>query len=101
MPFTAKQWLRYSFATLSYGFVRSTTYDYESRKIYLNRKVDELEEKDMLLIDQTGRVLTRTCTAVLLWPVMLGDDLARLECFVRGRNPLEYGIGRRNNHTTN
>ncbi len=48
------------------------------------------EEKDMLLVDKMGRITSRTCAAVIMWPGMMGEDLARLECAMRGKDSSEY-----------
>ncbi len=48
------------------------------------------EAKDMLLVDKMGRITSRTCAAVIMWPGMMGEDLARLECAMRGKDSSEY-----------
>ncbi len=83
---------RYLCVTLSYGFVRAVTYDYEGTKNYYNQKTQEFETKPMLYIDDIGRVLFRTLAAGTAWPIMLSDDLARLECAARGKDPAEYSL---------
>lgn len=75
---------------LSYGFTRSVTYDFKDTKKYYNRNTGELEKKDMLLVDKIGRISRQTFAAVFLWPGMLGEDLARLECAVKGKDVREY-----------
>ncbi len=81
---------RYLNVTLSYGFARAVTYDYEGTKNYFNQKTRDFETKPMLYIDVVGRVLSRTLAAGTAWPFMLSYDLARLECAVRGKDPVEY-----------
>jgi hypothetical protein len=44
----------------------------------------------MLLVDKMGRITSRTCAAVIMWPGMMGEDLARLECAMRGKDSSEY-----------
>jgi hypothetical protein len=75
---------------LAYGFTRSVTYDYKSSKRYSNEVTDRREEKDMLLVDKIGRITGQSCAALIMWPGMLGEDLARLECAVRGKNVKEF-----------
>ena len=75
---------------LAYGFTRSVTYDYKGTKQYRNEVTDRCEEKDMLLVDKIGRITGQSCAAPILWAAMLGEDLARLECAVRGKNAREY-----------
>ena len=76
--------------TLVYGFTRAVTYDYKRSKRYYNQKTGEYEQKEMLLIDKIGTISGNTLAAVAVWPVMLGEDLARLECAVKGKDPAEY-----------
>lgn len=76
--------------TLLYGFGRAVTYDYEGTKKYWNKKQERYEKKEMLMLDKIGRVSIKSFAAIILWPGMLGDDLARLECRVRGKDVEEY-----------
>ena len=71
---------------LVYGFARAVTYDYKGSKKYYNDNTRTYENKEMLLVDKIGRVSTNTLAAVLAWPFMLGDDLARLECTIKGKD---------------
>ncbi len=66
------------------------TYDYKGTKRYYNEVTDRREEKDMLLVDKIGRITGGTCAALIMWPGMVGEDLARLECAVRGKDVGEY-----------
>jgi predicted patatin/cPLA2 family phospholipase len=84
----------YVFVTAGYGFVRSVTYDYSHTKEYFNTKKYAIETKQMLLTDHLGRITSRTLAAVFAWPWMLGEDLTRLECAVRGKDYAEYGVER-------
>jgi hypothetical protein len=77
-------------SALAYGFTRAVTYDYKSSKRYYNDKTGESEDKEMLLVDKIGRISGMTAAAILLWPGMIGEDLARLECAVKGKDPKEY-----------
>lgn len=75
---------------LAYGFTRAVTYDYQSTKKYYNEITDRREEKDMLIVDKIGCITGKTCAALFLWPGMLGEDLGRLECAVKGKDAREY-----------
>ncbi len=44
----------------------------------------------MLVLDKIGRVMSKSFAAIIMWPGMLGDDLTRLECRVRGKDTEEY-----------
>ncbi len=66
------------------------TYDYQSTKKYYNKITYESEVKDMLLVDKIGRISGNTCAALIAWPAMLGEDLAKLECAVKGKDVKEY-----------
>jgi hypothetical protein len=75
---------------ITYGFVRSVTYDYKGTKRYYNEVTEKREEKEMLLVDKIGRITGGSCAALFIWPVMLGEDLVRLECAVKGKDTREY-----------
>ena len=77
-------------ATMAYGFTRAVTYSYNGSSVYFNEKTGRSEQKEMLLTDKVGRVTKHTFAAMIVWPVMLSMDLARVECFVRGKDPAEY-----------
>jgi hypothetical protein len=77
-------------ATVSFGFVRAVTYDYDSVRKYFNKHTRELEPKEMLIVDKVGRVATMSVVAPVAWPLMVGKDLARLECWLTGKNLDEY-----------
>jgi hypothetical protein len=81
---------KYISATLLYGFVRASTYASRTEHYYFNSKTDAYEKKEMLLVDKIGRITGDTAVAIVLWPVMLGQDLAFLECKARGKDPAAY-----------
>jgi hypothetical protein len=72
--------------TLLYGFGRAVTYDYEGTGKYWNNKHERYELKEMLVLDKISRVMSKSFAAIIMWPVMFGDDLTRLECHARGKN---------------
>lgn len=76
--------------TLAYGFTRSVTYDYQHTMEYRNKEAGTYETKEMLVIDKIRRVCGHSVMAIGAWPFMLGEDLTRLECVIRGKNPREY-----------
>ena len=80
----------YVSTTLLYGFGRAVTYDYEGTKTYWNKKEECYEKKEMLILDKIGSVLFKSFATIIVWPGMLGDDLALLECRVRGLDIEEY-----------
>jgi hypothetical protein len=82
----------YVTSTMAYGFTRAVTYAYESSKRYYKGKTGECETKERLLVDKIGTIsgMTVTVAAILVWPGMLGEDLARVECLVKGKDPKEY-----------
>ena len=75
-----------------YGFTRAVTWDYAGSKEYYNARTHEYEIKEKLLVDKAWCVLDGTFSAYFAWPFMLGDDLTRLECAVKGRDAREYGL---------
>ena len=76
--------------TLAYGFTRAVTYNYEGKQRYYNAKTGNYELKDRLLIDQFGSVMAGSFAAIFLWAPMVGQDLAKLECKLRGKDIREY-----------
>ena len=76
--------------TLLYGFGRAVTYEYEGTGKYWNKKLERYETKDMLVLDKIGGVMAKSFGAIIMWPGMLGNDIARFECHVRGKDPEEY-----------
>jgi len=75
---------------LAYGFTRSVTYNYQSTKKYWNEITLDNEMKEMLLVDKMARITGQTCAALFIWPYMVGEDLTRLECAVKGKDIREY-----------
>jgi hypothetical protein len=71
---------------LAYGFTRSVTYDYKGTKKYNNQNTGEREEKDKLLVEKIVRIAGNTFAALIVWPGMLGEDLASLECVFKGKD---------------
>ena len=66
------------------------TYDYEGEKKYYNERKEKYEKKEMLILNKIGQTSLKTLAALFTWPVMLGDDLPRLECALRGKDHREY-----------
>ncbi len=76
---------RYVAVTMTYGAVRAVTYDSGKGTCdYYNAHTASLENKPMLFTHAMGRVVGRSFLAMLDWPSLLGQDIARLECAVRG-----------------
>lgn len=83
---------RYFCATMTYGFIRAVSYDYEGTKVYFNHKTMQYETKPLLYTDFAGRMFVRAFSAIVAWPYMMGEDFVRLECFMRGKDPAEYSV---------
>lgn len=90
--FVTKWVRRYAYATMTYGFGRAVTYDYKSSREYFNHKTYDFERKPPLVIDTISSTISHAFAAPFMWPTMLTEDLARLECVVRGRDSAEYGL---------
>ena len=76
--------------TLTYGFIRSVTYDWEGMRRYYQKSTGTYEKKEKLIVDKIGTVLSATFAAPTLWLWFLGKDLMRLECAVRGKDIADY-----------
>ena len=76
--------------TMGYGFWLTLTYERPSMKRYYNNKTERDEVKEMLVVDKIVQIIGTSCIAVFTWPWMLGYDLSRLECVLRGKNHEEY-----------
>ncbi len=81
----------YCCGTISYGFVRSVTYDWDGMRRYYQKSTGSYEKKEKLVVDKVGSVLFSTVAALSCWPFYLSRDLMRLECAVRGKAAAEYG----------
>jgi hypothetical protein len=91
---------RYVAVTMTYGAVRAVTYDRggvgDGNGNYYNTRTHALENKPMLFTHAVGHVVGRACVAVLDLPWLLGEDITRLECAVRGLPFAAYS--RRHDH---
>jgi len=81
----------YAHTTLAYGFTRAVTYNYEGQRDYFNERTRKYEPREKLVVDKLASVSGGTFAALFLWPRMLGQDMARLECYLRGKDASEYG----------
>jgi hypothetical protein len=78
-------------ATAVYGFTRAVTYDYDGTNKYYNRETKQFETKPLLITDNVGRITGKTFETMIFWPITMQKDVARLECFARGKDHKEYG----------
>ena len=76
---------------MSYGFIRSVTYDWDGMQRYYQKSTDSYEKKEKLVVDKVGSVLFNTVVAPSCWPFYLSRDMKCLECAVRGKAAAEYG----------
>ena len=84
----------YVLSVWTYGFTRAATWDRKDTQEYYNSITRRREVKDKLVVEKVGGAFAGGFIALFVWPFMLGEDLTRLECVVRGKNAREYGIGR-------
>ena len=82
---------RYAVGTFFYGFIHSTACEYCKTKRYFQKSTASYVAKEKLLIDKLGSTALGTVVAPFVWPLMVNEDLRRLECLVRGRDVAEYG----------
>ena len=94
ITFIARNAAKYVCGTATYGFVRSSTYDYKGTADYFNEKTHSYETKEMLWVDKGLRITSSSISATTVWPWMLSTDLTRLECAMRGLDSSEYGVGK-------
>ena len=71
---------------MSYGFVRSVTYEWRESREYYQQSTGFYVQKEMLFADKAGSVVSGTFGATLFWPSMILRDLMRVECALRGKN---------------
>jgi len=76
---------------MSYGFIRSVTYDWDGMQRYYQKSTDSYVKKEKLVVDKVGSVLFNTVVAPSWWPFYISRDMKRLECAVRGKAAVEYG----------
>jgi hypothetical protein len=81
----------YLWVTCAYGLAHSVQ-DVWALKTNLYgshvSKPDNLRE--MMLVDKFVVVVMGTVSSSVLWPLLLRDDLIRLECLVRGKQVKDY-----------
>jgi hypothetical protein len=65
--------------------VRARGHDVRLRG-HWNTKHERYKTKEILVLDKIGRVSIKSLAAIVMWPGMLGDDLTRLECYVREKD---------------
>ena len=82
---------RYFAGAYLYGFVHTVAHSYDSHKLYYQKSTASYVQKQKLLADKLSSVAMGTICAPIIWPLMLGQDLAGLECAVQGKDPEEYG----------
>ncbi len=75
--------------TCLYGLVHAIP-ELWSYKTRIYRKSYSDEPKELLLVDKTGLMVAQTVAAPVFWPLLLRDDLIRLECLARGKPAHEY-----------
>ena len=83
-------WLRYFPCTFLYGAVHCIM-DMPSEDVYTNNTNGKHEKQPVLLTHKIGYLVAGGCIGVAMWPIMLKDDVTRLECLLRGKDPSNYG----------
>ena len=73
-------------ATSAYGLAHGVPYAWNKK----TRMYGDSSKCDMLLVDKCFLVAANTVTAPMLWPLIMRDDLIRLECLVRGKSTRDY-----------
>ena len=79
----------YVWGTCAYGFAHAVT-DTWSRKTNMYRKHYSEPDREMLLVDKLGLITANTVSTPILWPILLREDLIRLECLARGKPIRDY-----------
>ena len=80
----------YLWATMSYGFIRSVTYNWKGKWECYDSVQREMVLKEKLITEKAGGVLLATFAAPSVWPIMIFQDLRRMECAVRGKQATCY-----------
>jgi hypothetical protein len=74
----------YCVITFAYGAVHAIRELWSFKTYYKNKK------QEMALVDKLSMGVGMTGSAYFLWPVLLRQDLIRLECLLRGKSVTDY-----------
>ena len=83
-------WHLYTNITFLYGAFHAMM-NMPKKCTYTHHITHQEEEKTILLSHEMGNVLLGAGLGPILWPVMMRDDITRLECLICGKDPAQYG----------
>jgi hypothetical protein len=83
---------KYLAITAGYSLTRTIPRVWDATVEHKNRITNKFEIKPMLITHKLAACIVCTITGPWLWPVYATEDVTRLECYLRGKNPAEYGI---------
>jgi hypothetical protein len=75
--------------TCLYGLLHAIPQCWSYRTRMYSRSYSE-EAKEVLLVDKAILMAAHAVSAPVIWPLLLRDDLIRLECLARGKPAGEY-----------
>jgi hypothetical protein len=76
---------------LAYGFAHAIPFVRARRTVYkYDFKDGKMVREPLLWIDQVGIAAAIAFSTPVTWPLMLREDLVRLECLVRGKRAQDY-----------
>ena len=75
--------------TLAYGLAHALPSAW-AYKTAMYRSSYKDPKKELLLVDKLGMVVAETVSTPILWPILMREDLIRVECLVRGKPIRDY-----------
>ncbi len=89
MPTLQRALNLYLNVTLAYGLAHALPSAW-SYKTSMYSTGYHAPKKELLFVDKTAMVFASTVSTPVLWPILLRDDLIRVECLVRGKPIRDY-----------
>jgi len=83
---------QYTAITSAYSLARTIHSVWDAKHHYTNKSTNKLELRPMLLTHKLATCAVAAITGPWLWAYHAYWDLTDLECYLRGKDPDEYGV---------
>ena len=85
-------WGRYLIATFTYGGISAIPQTWRAQRKYTDVSTYKTELLPVPTVEKFALGLVRTCAAPAWWPLMMYNDLMRLELYCKGLDSRKYGF---------
>jgi len=89
---TLPLWAKYAAITATYSLVHTIPRVWEAKFEHRNTLTGKYEQRPALFTKKAAICILSVVTGPWLWPMHATTDIARLECYIRGKNPAHYDI---------